>query len=380
LSTRIPVPTRSSSADPPHRTLKETLFDATDNLFVPEVVQRRPRELTPSTYSEITPLAHDLPDGGESGDQIHASARISSYSTVNRVSGLGRRLSNTGMELSNLATLGGQGYPSHSSPAGLGEGAREETPSRASALAISETRSNSRAHVGFSPPAYPSERVSQQFSIWSNSSSRKAPPSAQSSSPPPPPGTHTNIIPSSPTPDGLSRSPSFNLSTEHLPRQRARTLATAGLHSGLLLERKVKIGYNPSKDKKHDSTAPQAQTVRDLEKRCEMHLLEINRLKSELEISEKQRENATELSRCLMTEWAPIPPERDEPTVEIGDSSVGSIPMVEPTVNDLQRQVAHLTQALQLVTKVAFGEEFVEIVPDQGLHPASAEDRDTRGQ
>jgi hypothetical protein len=146
----------------------------------------------------------------------------------------------------------------------------------------------------------------------------------------------------------------------------------------LVLERKTKFGYSPIKPKKRDLTATLPQAVRDLETRCKEYALEVARLKSELETSEKQRKNATEISRFLMSEWGPIPSEQEQLRVEIVDGFTSSSPGIEATIHNLQGQVARLTNALRLVTKFVFGEEF-DILPDQSIPPASPEDRDTGG-
>jgi hypothetical protein len=306
----------------------------------------------------------------EDDEQIHASARTSSDSIVGRSSGLlssTREFSDAENERSSVATLEGTYFSLNSPTATSSKGSMAESPSRASVSTIRATQNNV-AELDVFSPGYPT-------TIWPNASSNNASLSSPEplvslfSFPDTPANGIPKLAPKHSMPDSPSLARSSSSSIIHSARQQTTTLASAGP------ERKTKFGYSPIKPKKRDLTATLTQTVQDLETKCEEYTLEVSRLKSELETSEKQRKNATEISRFLMSEWGPNPSEQEQVRVDIAD---GASPEIEATMHNLQGQVAHLTNALRLVTKVVFGEEF-DILPDQSISPAFPEDRDIGG-
>ncbi|KIM90076.1 hypothetical protein PILCRDRAFT_171388 [Piloderma croceum F 1598] len=313
----------------------------------------------------------------EDDDRTHASARTSSDSIAGRPSGLlssTHEFSDAENELSGAATLEGTYYSLNtpSPPTTLSGGSMAESPSRASVSTIRAIQNNV-AELDVFSPGYPTITWPSVFSNNASSSSSEPP---TSSSPNTPANGIPMLVPKHPMPDSSSLTRSSSSSTIHSAHQQTATLPSAGPQSGLVLERKTKFGYSPIKPKKRDLAATLTQTVRDLEMQCEEYALEVARLKSELETSEKQRKNATEISRFLMSEWGPIPSEQEQLRVDIADGFTSASPGIEATMHNLQGQVAHLTNALQLVTQVVFGEEF-DILPDQSIPPAFPEDKDT---
>jgi len=313
-------------------------------------------------------------------EQTHASACTSPNSIAGRPSGLlssTRDFSDPENGLSNAATLEGTCYSLNSPPTTLSKGSMMESPSRASS-SVSTIRAtqNKAAQLDVFSLGYPT--VTRPSAFSSNTSSSNPEPLPSSSSFSDTPANGIMLAPMHSQPDSPSLTPSSSSSPIHGARQQIATLPSAGPQSELVLERKNKFGYSPIKPKSRDLTPTLTQTVRNLETQCEEYVLEVARLKSELETSEKQRKNATEISRFLMSEWGPIPSEQEPLRVDTTDDFTSASPGVEATMHNLQGQVAHLTNALKLITNVVFGEEF-DILPDQGIPPAFLEDRNTEG-
>lgn len=353
----------------------QTRFSSTDLHSADIKVSSDPPAPRDNLHSPTNPIpivrsATAPPNNTAKDDELtHASARTSSDSMVGRSSGLlssTREFSDAENERSSVATLEGTYHSLNSPTTTLSEGSMAESPSRASVSTIRATQNNV-AELDVFSSGYPT-------TIWPNASSNNASLSSPeplvsfSSFPDTPANGIPKLAPKHSMPDSPSLTRSSSSSTIYSARQQTTTLASTGP------ERKTKFGYSPIKPKKRDLAATLTQTVQDLETKCEEYALEVSRLKSELETSEKQRKNATEISRFLMSEWGPNTSEQ-ELRVDIAD---GASPEIEATMHNLQGQVAHLTNALRLVTKVVFGEEF-DILPDQCISPAFPEDRDIGG-